>query len=382
MPYAGTDIDAGIARNWRPPAGVHNAHRPGTRDEVVAELSEVALAELYTEVDGLWVPTQGVRPDALVSTGAAHHPRHLAYPVDALTRLRRILDLHPEWTGAAWSAASAWGAPYFCDDADTCVLSGGRRHLVTASHQVTRQRREGLVADVSAVSVDARCRRHMVTPPVLTLAHCLQSVLRGEHSWRVLPVSGWETGELRLIQVLDMFSALFGIPPDELVGGCHGLVDARLFRRLAAHADQGGESPMETVMRLAVAGLDGTGGLVSQLVVRADGSVDDPVHTGGERWGRRRRLTSAEWSARHRGPKIVARLDLGDPVLKLALQYDGAAHLGLERRDRDSKVNTALTNLEWHVLRITQGHIADPDLLAETVDDGIRVCRKRLGQGG
>ncbi|WP_291476297.1 hypothetical protein [Corynebacterium sp.] len=97
----------------------------------MAELSEGALGDLYTEVDGLWVPTQSVRPEALVITGAAHHPRQLAYRVDALTRLRRILDLRPDWTGAAWSAGSAWGAPYFCDDADTCVLSGGRRRLAT-----------------------------------------------------------------------------------------------------------------------------------------------------------------------------------------------------------------------------------------------------------
>jgi hypothetical protein len=179
------------------------------------------MVDLCTEIDGLWVPTQSVRPESLGTAGAAYHPRQLAYRVDALTRLRRILDLRPDWTGAAWSAGSAWGAPYFCDDADTCVLSRGRR-----------------------------------------------------------------------------------------------------------------------------------------------------------------RLTSAEWSARRREPKIVARPDLGDPAPRLALQYDGAAHLGLERRDRDSKVNTQLANLEWHVLRIAQGHLADPDLPAEAVDGGMEVSRRRLGGCG
>ena len=213
MPYAGGDTDKGIARHWRPPAGDTGQGRGG--------LSEGALVDLCTDVDGLWGPAQSVRPESLVTTGAAYHPWQLAYRVDALTRLRRILDLRPDWTGAAWSAGSAWGAPYFCDDADTCVLSRGRR-----------------------------------------------------------------------------------------------------------------------------------------------------------------RLTSAEWSVRRREPKIVARPDLDDPALRLALQCDGAAHFGLERRDRDSKVNTQLANPEWHVLRVAQKHLADPDLPAEAVDAGMEVCRRRLGGRG
>lgn len=381
MPYAGTEIDRGIAEHWRPPAGAHDTHLPGTRDAVVARLGEQALADLYTQVDGpdgLWVPTESLRSGALVATGAGNHPRGIGYRVDALTRLRHVLDRHPDWTGAAWSSASAWGMRYFCDDADTCVLSGGRRRLAQTADQVTRQRREGLVATVEPVSVDSRCRSHRVTPPVLTLAHCLQSVLRGEHRWTV-PGVGWiDDRDLRLVQVLDMFSAHFGVPPVELAAGCHGLVDARLTGRLAELADQGGESPTETVLRLAVQEMDGTSGLVPQLVVHADGSVGDPVHDGTERWGKRRRRPQGVRRTTT-GPSVIARLDLGDPGLKLGLQYDGAAHLGLERRDRDSVVNTRLANLGWHILRITYGHLTDPDLLAETVRDGVALCRRRQG---
>lgn len=119
-------------------------------------------------------------------------------------------------------------------------------------------------------------------------------------------------------------------------------------------------------------------GMVSQLVVMADGSIADPVHAEGVLPGNTRRRQGR--AANTVSERIVARLDLGHPELKLALQYDVAGHMTADRRDRDSKINAELANLGWHVVRITYGHLRDPELFETTVRDALAYCRRRMPQ--
>ncbi|MGO1949066.1 MAG: hypothetical protein ACTH1D_05490 [Mycobacteriaceae bacterium] len=276
----------------------------------------------------------------------------------AVSRIRKIALEHPGWVATGWSALAGWGLTYFCDDADTCVLSGGRPRLASHRGDVTRRRNQGVHAGVTVYRPDPWCPELMMVPPVLALADCLRSLARGEHRWNVLPGTGLPDSEVRVVQLIDAVSQVFDVPPGAWPDACLNQTDTARLRRLVKLCDQGAESPMETMMRLLVGRL--FPGFISQLVVHGDGSVSDPVHGGDAGAGR-----------------IVARLDLGHPGLKLALQYDGSAHLAAGRRDRDSLVNTSLANLGWHVLRVTHGHLRDLDLLAETLQDGIRICRGR-----
>ncbi|MGO1950814.1 MAG: DUF559 domain-containing protein [Mycobacteriaceae bacterium] len=165
---------------------------------------------------------------------------------------------------------------------------------------------------------------------------------------------------VRAVQLVDAMCGLFGIDPHRLVAACGDHYRSEQLQRIVSVSDRGAESPMETLMRLMLRGMFGEI-FVSQLVIRRDGTVADPVHTGEAV-----------------GHGVVARVDLGCPELKLALQYDGAGHLERSRRDVDSKVSTALANLGWHVLRLTYGHLRDLDLLYSTVADGMALCRSRL----
>jgi hypothetical protein len=223
---------------------------------------------------------------------------------------------------------------------------------------------------VRSVAADPLCPSLQVTPPVLTLVHCLQSVWRGDHRWHVPGGTGLSDRGLRAVQTVDALCALFGVAPADLPAACRDQFRAPTLHRIVAAADQGTDSPMETVMRLKVAGILRalvTRGAVpdlpemtAQLVVHADGSTSDPVHTGVTGEGR-----------------IVARLDLGIASLRLGLQYDGSGHLLKEQRDRDSRITAELANLEWHTLRLTYGHLTDDQLLWRTVTDGIRLCLSR-----
>ncbi|WP_145942709.1 hypothetical protein [Corynebacterium glyciniphilum] len=364
MGYQGHALDSDIIRQWSVPTRVHRTIRPDTLENHCGRARGVR-ADAFTDVGGFWIPTTAVRDAGVVKLGAREHPRGIAYDLEALTRARLTHIAHPGWTGAAWSAASVWGMPYFCDDADTCVLSGGDRRIATHAGETTRHRRAGWMTDLpSVVNVDPEFPRLPVTSPVLTIIHCLRSLRSGEHSWSVLPGTGKDDVTVRSVQFIDAACQLFSIDPVVLVDACAGLYPGRDLRRMVSLADRGGESPMETLLRLQIYGLFGrevADRFIPQLVVCSDGTTSDPVHTGERVTGR-----------------VAARVDLGCAEWKLALQYDGADHLARNRRDTDSRIGAELANLGWHVLRLTYGHLKDPELLRRTLVDGIMLARRRL----
>lgn len=374
MAYLGGELDRRIIDAWTAPERVR--YRPAPLDPSrlgpapldPALLGPVDLGaggpgEQFVERRGLLVPQSAVRDAATVSLGASAHPRGIGYDLDAVTRGRMVHSDHPGWILSCWTAAAQWGLEYFVDDADTCALTGGSPRLAAGSDDITRRRRTRQLSLIDPVATDERCPELLVTPPVLTTVHCLQSVLAGQHAWKVLPGSGLTDTGVRAVQLLDGLCRIYGIDPQELPAACGNHIDRDFLTTVVGYCDRGADSPPETLLRLLVGRYVTGSGLrfVSQLVVHADGTVSDPVHGGDERAGR-----------------IVARLDLACPELKLALQYDGSGHLGKDTRDRDSRINTELANLGWHVLRLTWGHLRDLRLLAETLAAGIRVCEERL----
>lgn len=361
--YRGGDIDKEVASSWEEPEFLRGTPRPGT--------GESPPGEDYTQVNGIWVPTASIRPDEDALRGAGHHPRGHAFNLDALTRARIWADRYPGWTLTAWSAAKAWGLPWFCDDADTCAIAETTPRRARDARDCTVRRRTPSLKTVPDMRIDPLCPDLRVTPPVLTLIHCLQSVWRGEHRWQVVPGTGLTDRGLLAVQTIDAFCAHFDLSPAVLPDACRDQFSAPALKRIVAVADQGTDSPMETVMRLKVRRilelLVSRGALASmpvvtpQLVVHADGSLSDPVHGG------------TPWTAR-----IIARLDLGVAEYRLALQYDGSGHLARHQRDRDSRITAELGNLGWYSLRLTYGHLTDDDLLWKTVTDALKLCLSRM----
>ena len=290
-----------------------------------------------------------------------------------------VAQEHPEWAATSWTALGIWGVEYFVDDADTCVLSNGRASLAKSATAVTRHRNQSVHAATVVFTPDPYCRELMTVPPVMAFAMALRSLSAGQHRWNVPQGTGLSDEDLRAVQLIDAVSTTFGVDPQRWPDACHYLLSTRRLRRLVALCDQGAESPTETVMRLMAAQIQP--GMVSQLVVLADGTVADPVHTKGALPGRIRNGQGRSRQGRvanGTAGRIVARLDLGHPELKLALQYDGAGHMTADRRDRDSKINAELANLGWHVVRITYGHLRDPNLFETTVRDAVSYCRRRM----
>lgn len=106
-------------------------------------------------------------------------------------------------------------------------------------------------------------------------------------------------------------------------------------RRAALLADSRAESPQESRLRAGLV-LRGVEGFVPQYVVRQDG-------------------------------RFVARLDLGDPVRLLALEYDGRWHAAPEQLDRDRRRLNALGDLGWRVMFVTAPDLRDLNDLARRV---------------
>jgi hypothetical protein len=366
MGYLGTELDRRIMRGRVTPLHVAQRPRPVRLSELGRKASAPEQLEAtHVQVDDLWVPRQNVRDAALVSLGAQSHPRGLAYDLDALTRARLCHLRYPHRVMAGWAAASEWGLDCFVDDADTSVLAGGVTMVTASSTDISRRRRTRALARIPTYRIDPEFPDLQVTAPVLTLIHCLQSLWSGEHAWKIPEGTGLTDTGARGVQLVDAMSRTFGIDPRELPGACAHHLDRSRMELLTSWCDQGAESPMETLLRLMVRRImKGTGRVFSsQMVVHADGSVSDPVHGGASGNGR-----------------IVARLDLGCEELKLALQYDGSGHLHRSVRDRDSRINVELANLDWHVVRVTKGHLDDVRALEKDLRDAVRLCERRLAQ--
>lgn len=365
--YWGGEIDKIVASAWEEPEALRTTARPVP----VALPGESPPDERYTQVNGLWVPVSSVRRDKDVARGAGQHPRGHAFHLDALTRSRIQADRHPGWTLSAWSAADAWGLPWFCDDADTCMIGDTTPRTARNVDDCTVRRRTPSLKNVPDIQIDTLPPDLRVTPPVLTLIHCLQSVWRGDHRWFPIQGTGLTVRGVQMVQTVDAFCALFDLSPTVLPDACRDQFSARTLKRIVSVADKGTDSPMETVMRLKVRRmlriLNARGtipslpAVVPQLVVHADGSVSDPVHGGTPGIGR-----------------IVARLDLGITEYRLGMQYDGSGHLARSQRDRDSRITAELGNLGWYSLRLTYGHLNDDELLWKTVADALKLCLSRL----
>ncbi|RNE48196.1 endonuclease domain-containing protein [Corynebacterium alimapuense] len=288
-----------------------------------------------------------LRSSGLADFDALSHPRGIRYAADARTRAVAHLREHPKWTASAWSAAALLGITEFSDGADACFSCPSDRRLTPDALHATRQR---LGLEFKPWVLHLGSEQLAVTPPLLTLAGCLRSVLAGQHAWEVPKVSQMPAREVRAVQVIDQFRRQCGFGSEHLIRGLQGLIHARTVCRLVDWSSQHADSPPETTLRLLTQrALAGRGvEFREQVPVFEDGQVG----ALGTRSGR---------------PKLLTVLDLGEPGLKIALMYDGGHHLQRGQRDRDARITAELSMQGWWVLRVSAGMLRNGEDLTRKI---------------
>jgi hypothetical protein len=126
------------------------------------------------------------------------------------------------------------------------------------------------------------------------------------------------------VVAVDAFWHRHRIKPDELLAyaAAHpGLRGVRQIVRVVELADPGAESPMESRLRMVLVLECGLPRPQTQLVV-----IDQ--------WGR-----------------VIARLDMGYPLLRMGAEYDGRVHATDRARAKDLRRHNLLLGEHWHNLR-------------------------------
>jgi hypothetical protein len=143
-------------------------------------------------------------------------------------------------------------------------------------------------------------------------------------------------GRRRALAVLDQFCRMYELTTEDLAAimpRYRGRRGCRQLRELAGYADARSESPAESWTRLAI--------------IDAGLPVPTPqVEVDLEGWGQ-------------------VRLDLAYLHLKIAIEYDGAAFHGEDRREHDLARRAALRRAGWFVLVVRKEDLAMGTWLSE-----------------
>jgi len=121
-----------------------------------------------------------------------------------------------------------------------------------------------------------------------------------------------------------------------------------IARAIARMVTPGADSPMESVLRLAL--IDG--GLPHPEV-----NPDLYDEAGG-------------W---------IGRPDLACPELKIAIQYEGDVHRTNRKWQKDIARDEALRDHGWEIIRVTAAQLRHPALLCHRIRERMRVQAHRLG---
>ncbi|WP_211213233.1 DUF559 domain-containing protein [Corynebacterium terpenotabidum] len=328
---------------------------PVKRTELAArpEITDWALRHRYiTAARGVVVP----RPDH-------YDPAAFdGFGLDAVTRAWANHLKHPGAVLGGWSAVAVYGLrPDWADHAPVVLLSGthsrGSLTSATAARYPLRPVFLPLPDDLETCTPCPRFPTMKVVTPGLAAAQCLSTILDGRHTWWVHDVPGLTRREVRAVQFIDAFAQCTWVSRREILGAAKGLVNRKRLRKLLALADDGAQSPMETVTRLLVRDL-----LPAPYRWESQIRVDlDPGAATG--WTRQ------------------TLPDLGVHGLKIAIYYDGAYHDDDHRTDVDFDQFHTLRDLGWEVLRFNRKTIRDPRKVRELVSNAIaRAISQTINQ--
>lgn len=299
-------------------------------DTVTAEL----LAR-YHRVSREHAITRGdMKPDWLVDSEPARHPRGWRYPAGAATRALAHARENPGAVVTGWAAAALLGIPEFSDGADTQLLTRSRSRGPDDPQEPRLIRPRN---PVEAWQARHRGLAVAVVPPMYALGTCVREALSGRHAWDVPAIPGLAGERVRAVQVIDRFRRVFVLSAADVREGCAGLVHNRELAKALKLSDPSADSGWETLTPLIVDPIVRGHGIAlrSQIRLGEDGSPVGPDEP------------------------CMTVLDLGSVEFRVAVYYDGGNHLERRRRDRDAKITASLLAAGWMVLRVSAGMVRD-----------------------
>lgn len=319
----------------------------------------VAQGMGWRKIDRLYVPSG---PGMLVprdTVGAGLPTGEDAGPFrhDIVTRARSQIRPDGEAVVGFWAALAGHGLPRWADT-EPVVLHVGARSRGSLSGTVAG--RTPLLAtlrprpaDLLTTRPDPCCPQlQVVTAPVAT-AQCLATVIAGKKAWHAPEVPGLDRRTVNGVQLLDAVLQCTVLSPDDLLSGAANRVRRDRMERLIALADDGAQSPRETVLRLMVR---------DSLPPGFTWSSQVPVAVSEEWWGTRSTVP-----------------DLACEDLKVALYYDGGHHGTGEQKSTDFDLFQRLRDLGWEPVRIDKALMKKYVTMMETVDNAILRAYRRYG---
>lgn len=328
---------------------------PKIRSELRAggKVSDWKLRHHYVQVAHnvvIPVPEDGHDPSSFGGFGA-----------DIVTRSRAHHLVRQDAVLGGWGAAAVHGLrPDWADTAPVLLLTGKkyRRSAVTGAAVRMPQYPvvQPLPSGLETTTPDPCYPTMKVVTPAMAAAQCLWTILTGRHSWWVhsVPELTWE--ETRAVQFVDAFAQCTMVTREQIRDAGKGLIAEKTLVRVLDLADDGAQSPMETVMRLTVRDLL-PAGYTWQSQIRVD---LEPGAADG-------------WTKQ-------TLPDLGCRKLKLALYYDGAHHRAATQTDVDFNQFHVLRDLGWEVLRFNRDSFRSPGEMRERVSNAVARAVAAVGR--
>lgn len=326
-------------------------YRPITTKEALARgVSRQQLQREYDQITtSVWLPKrEDGRPHTMRTRVLAHHR---ARPHKAFT---------------SWAALTMHGLQWWVDDIPTVTLASAE------SRRSRKQPRGSLTPDEEVIPTETVLTTPDANEPTVqavelteALVSALRSIKKKNVTWYVVSIEEWSGEEIRAIQLIDAVRRLkrsLRFQEVELVA--RGRLHARWLRKVWNASDPGAESPMESVLRLIMAGVQIANykpTWESQVPVFSDGGTDSRSPAGGRPW--------------------VTVIDLFCRALKIALFYDGAHHRVNQQFQWDTKVAAFLQSHGYVVLRVTSDMVRDSATLRTVVMQlMLRAMNERTGQ--
>jgi very-short-patch-repair endonuclease len=342
-----------------PGRGPLHTRRPMPEKVPVARADLVAQGMGWRKIDRLYVPSG---PGMLVprdTVGAGLPTGEDAGPFrhDIVTRARSQVRPDGEAVVGFWAALAGHGLPRWADTEPVVLHVGSRSRGSLVADVAARTPLLATLrprpADLPTTRPDPCCPYlQVVTAPVAT-AQCLTTVIAGKKAWHAPEVPGLDRRTVNGVQLLDAVLQCTVLSPDDLLSGAANRVRRDRMERLIALADDGAQSPRETVLRLMVR---------DSLPPGFTWSSQVPVAVSEEWWGTRSTVP-----------------DLACEDLKVALYYDGGHHGTGEQKSTDFDLFQRLRDLGWEPVRIDKALMKKYVTMMETVDNAVLRAYRRYG---